>query len=85
MWGKELIQCTSLQDDTFNVPHNTSWMEEMMKLDIPYYCIDPGRDVAYVASLEARLLLPSRTLAYGLPPTGCQSYFHMNTYQCYDE
>jgi hypothetical protein len=52
-----------------------------MKLNIPYYCIDPG---ANVASLEARLLLPIKTLAYGVTPTGHQSYFQMNNYQCYE-
>jgi hypothetical protein len=50
-------------------------MEHVMAAEIPFYSGNVSANGDTVASLEARLLLPLKSLAYGVPPHTFIAYF----------
>ena len=57
-------------------------MEDVRNRGIPFYQCNVAVDGAKGASLEARLLLPLKTLAYGVPAHTFQDYFQMSKSLC---
>jgi hypothetical protein len=53
-------------------------MEHVMAAEIPFYSGNVSANGDTVASLEARLLLPLKSLAYGVPPHTFIDYFQMS-------
>ena len=53
-------------------------MEHVMAAEIPFYSGNASANGDTVASLEARLLLPLKCLAYGVPPHTYIDYFQMS-------
>lgn len=54
-------------------------MQDVMRAGIPFYMSEVTANGESVASLEARLLLPLKTLAYGVPPHTFLDYFHLSS------
>jgi len=52
--------------------------EDIIQKEIPFYQGNKSGNGLTVASLEARLLLPLKCLAYGVPPHTFQDYFQMS-------
>ena len=55
-----------------------------MAKNIKFYTVKKNRMPYEQSSLEAKLLLPLKTLAYGVPPHTFMDYFHMSPTHCND-
>jgi hypothetical protein len=53
-------------------------MEDVMAKGVKFYNISTNRHGNPASSLQARLLLPIKTLAYGVPPHAFADYFQMS-------